>query len=248
MKILVIGESCNDIFIYGACDRLAPAAPVPVFRKEPHLNDMKISTGGMAMNVYNNISSFGDNVEIITNKNWEDISKKRYVDYRTNYIVLRVDTGDHAYGSVDLDSINFDDYEAVIISDYDKGYLSEEDIEKISESHPLTFLDTKKILDVWAEKITFIKINNFEFDRTKNVLPPNFVNKMVVTLGPDGCRYLDRVFPVPKVDIRDTSGAGDTFIAGLVSSYIKHRSIERAIEFANTCATSVVQKKGIGIV
>ena len=248
MKILVIGESCNDVFIYGACDRLAPAAPVPVFREEPHLDSMKVETGGMAMNVYNNISSLGDPADIITNKNWKDISKKRYVDYRTNYIVLRVDTGDHAYGSVDIDSINFNDYEAVIISDYNKGFLSEEDIRKISERHPLTFLDTKKILDVWAEKITFIKINNFEFDRTKDVLPPEFVNKMVVTLGPDGCRYLDTVFSVPKVDIRDTSGAGDTFIAALVSSYVKHNSIKKAIEFANDCATSIVQKKGIGVV
>ena len=248
MKILVIGESCNDIFIYGACDRLAPAAPVPVFQKKPPLDEMSITSGGMAMNVYNNIVSLGDEVDIITNTNWEDITKKRYVDYRTNYIVLRVDTGEHAYGSIDLDSINFGEYEAIIISDYNKGLLSEEDIRKISENHPLTFLDTKKILDVWAEKITFIKINNFEFDRTKDVLPPDFINKMVVTMGPDGCRYLDRTFGVSKVDIRDTSGAGDTFIAALVSSYIKGRRIEEAIKFANTCATSVVQKKGIGVI
>ena len=31
MKVLVIGDSCEDVFIYGNCDRLAPAAPVPVF-------------------------------------------------------------------------------------------------------------------------------------------------------------------------------------------------------------------------
>jgi len=30
MKIIVIGESCKDIFVYGDCDRLSPEAPVPV--------------------------------------------------------------------------------------------------------------------------------------------------------------------------------------------------------------------------
>jgi len=229
MKILVIGESCNDVFVYGACDRLAPAAPVPVFQKKPHLDKMNITSGGMAMNVYNNMISLGDEVDIVTNTNWEDITKKRYVDYRTNYIVLRVDTGEHMYGGIDIDSINFDEYGAVIISDYNKGLLSEGDIRKISEKHSLTFLDTKKILDVWAEKITFIKINNFEFDNTKEVLPPGFIDKMVITMGPDGCRHLDRTFGVPKVDIRDTSGAGDTFLAALASSYTKHRCIEKAI-------------------
>ena len=30
-KILVIGDSCTDIFIYGECNRICPEAPVPVF-------------------------------------------------------------------------------------------------------------------------------------------------------------------------------------------------------------------------
>ena len=32
MKILVIGDSCTDIFIYGEIDRICPEAPVPVFK------------------------------------------------------------------------------------------------------------------------------------------------------------------------------------------------------------------------
>ena len=31
MKILVIGDSCHDVFVYGKCDRICPEAPVPVF-------------------------------------------------------------------------------------------------------------------------------------------------------------------------------------------------------------------------
>ena len=50
MKILVIGDSCQDVFIYGKCERLCPDAPVPVFIP---LKTKKI--GGMAFNVYENI-------------------------------------------------------------------------------------------------------------------------------------------------------------------------------------------------
>ena len=54
MKILVIGESCRDVFHYGKCDRLAPEAPAPVF------NPLKtVENGGMAKNVYKNLLALG---------------------------------------------------------------------------------------------------------------------------------------------------------------------------------------------
>ena len=67
MKILIIGESCRDIFHYGNCDRLCPEAPVPVF------NTLEIiENGGMAMNVYSNVLSLGSEAILLTNKNWKD--------------------------------------------------------------------------------------------------------------------------------------------------------------------------------
>ena len=53
---------------------------------------------------------------------------------------------------------------------------------------------------------------------------------------------------MPRVDIKDTSGAGDTFISGLVVKYVETRDISVAIKYANECATAVVQKKGVTIV
>ena len=44
------------------------------------------------------------------------------------------------------------------------------------------------------------------------------------------------------------SGAGDTFIASLVVNYLKTVDIQKAIKFANLCATAVVQKRGVAIV
>ena len=30
-RILVIGDSCKDVHVYGKCERMCPDAPVPVF-------------------------------------------------------------------------------------------------------------------------------------------------------------------------------------------------------------------------
>ena len=34
MKILVIGDSCEDVFRYGEVNRLAPEAPVPIIKPD----------------------------------------------------------------------------------------------------------------------------------------------------------------------------------------------------------------------
>ena len=79
MKILIIGESCLDVFHYGVCKRLCPEAPVPVF------NSVEIKeNGGMAMNVYNNVKKFNDNVDILTNENWKNIKKTRFVEINSS--------------------------------------------------------------------------------------------------------------------------------------------------------------------
>jgi len=75
-RLLVIGESCVDVFSYGECDRLCPAAPVPVFRATETKKHLKKESGGMAMNVYANMLSLGANAEIYTNDTWKEISKQ----------------------------------------------------------------------------------------------------------------------------------------------------------------------------
>ena len=48
-----------------------------------------------------------------------------------------------------------------------------------------------------------------------------------------------------KHDIRDLSGAGDTFLAALVAEFVKNNDICEAIKFANKCASWVVTQKGV---
>ena len=48
--------------------------------------------------------------------------------------------------------------------------------------------------------------------------------------------------------IRDVSGAGDTFLAGLTVEYLKTNDIVKAINFAQECTKVVVQKHGVSVV
>jgi sugar/nucleoside kinase (ribokinase family) len=71
------------------------------------------------------------------------------------------------------------------------------------------------------------------------------LNKTIRTNGPEGCYFQNRQYPVNKIEVKDSSGAGDTFFAGLISSYINTNNIEESINFANLCASKVVQEKGV---
>ncbi len=64
-------------------------------------------------------------------------------------------------------------------------------------------------------------------------------------MGSEGCEHKGKVYPVPEVEVKDVSGAGDTFLAGLVSTYIHTKEIDKSIEFANQCATEAVSQKGV---
>ena len=193
MKILVIGDSCFDIFRYGKVDRLAPEAPVPVINPET-----ETITPGMAGNVVRNIEALGHQVDFITNTT--DIKKIRYVCSKYNHLLLRVDENDTCdrISQDVLNKIIWSEYNAVVISDYCKGFLTESDIEFICSKH--------------------------------------------------GCEYQGKIFPTEEVPVKDISGAGDTFLAGLVIEFSKSRNIIQAIDFAQECTTLVVQKFGVSTV
>ena len=243
MRILVIGDSCTDEFIYCDIERICPEAHVPV------LKPTKTTTNpGMASNVVENLKSLGAETDIITNDNF--IKKTRYIDTRSGLMVVRVDKNDKCerYQGETYEVV---DYDAIIISDYCKGFLTEDDIEAFAERATCpVFLDTKKQLGKWCENIDFIKINEFEHKKNFERLPdyPFILNKMIVTIGSKGCKYRDEIFPVQGVSVKDVSGAGDTFLAALVLSYLKNNDIKSAITFANECATKVVQKRGVAVI
>jgi sugar/nucleoside kinase (ribokinase family) len=93
-----------------------------------------------------------------------------------------------------------------------------------------------------------VKINNFEYDRSKHSIPDILKDKIIKTAGEEGCYYLGKNYPVAQQEVIDVSGAGDSFLAGLVVEFSKTSDIEKAIIFANQCASKVVGQKGVGII
>jgi len=246
MKILIMGESCRDIFHYGESLRLCPDAPVPVFK-----SIKIIENGGMAKNVENNINSLGLETLLITNENYSNITKTRLVDYRANHMFIRIDQNDENYGKLseeEVSHIDFEEFDAVIVSDYNKGFFTDTLLKTISLCHNTTFIDTKRVLGEWADSYSFIKLNSTEFAQTEPTLTAALKEKLIITRGAMGSEYGGTTYVVPSVEVKDTSGAGDTFIAALCCEYLKSRDIARAICFANECATRAVQKQGVSII
>jgi len=245
MKILVIGDSCTDIFRYGKVERLAPEAPVPVI-----VPTSETSSPGMAGNVVRNLEALGAEVDFITNR--VEIKKIRYVCSKYNYLLLRVDENDGCEPLLEsvIGDVSWSDYDAIVISDYCKGFVHELDIEYISKQHPLVFLDTKKILGKYAHNVNCIKINYQEYKNNLSVVVADKVieDKIIVTRGKYGCDFRFKNYPTQEVPVKDISGAGDTFLAGLVVEYIKSKDYEKAITFAQECTTIVVQKSGVSTI
>lgn len=243
-KALVIGDSCKDVHVYGICKRLAPDSPVPVFvpTEEKH-------NRGMAANVYENLVSLGVKADLQTNKLF--VEKRRYVEKYTNHMFIRVDSGEERIKRISkLSKPLLEPYDLIVISDYNKGFLTEADIQFICENHPLVFIDTKKRIGQFCKDCTFLKINKDEYAASQDFLDgPHWDNdKLVVTLSGQGCRFKDKIYAVEKVEIKDLCGAGDTFLAAIATKYLETGSMEESIVFGNQCATRVVQQKGVNTV
>lgn len=242
-KILVIGDSCEDVFVYGKSERLSPEGPAPVF-----IPLYETVNGGMAKNIVSNLNTTGVSIDLITNIN--KIKKTRYVDESFNYLFLRVDESDWCE-HININTLpDLSQYHAIIISDYNKGFLIEDDISYISKNHPMVFMDTKKLLGDWASDVFMIKINFNEYQSNLEYLQKNkkMLAKTIITRGKHGCDFNNQNYPTKSVDVKDVSGAGDTFIAGFVWKYLCTQDIDTSLKYANECSTVVVQKRGVATI
>ena len=243
MKVLVIGDSCTDKFVYGVCDRICPEAPVPVFNPT-----YQKANGGMAKNVFNNLVSLAKNwdIDLITNE--DEITKTRLVDIKTNQMLLRVDEDDSCNRVKNNVITKLGDYDAVVISDYNKGFLTESIIQYLIGKYPLSFIDSKKLFNDWVNDVTFLKINEVEFNRNKKNLK-KYKGNLIVTLGERGVKYKDTIIPPTRqAEVSDLSGAGDTFFAAFIFSYLTSKNIIESIAFAQKCALEVIEKKGVVVI
>jgi len=231
-KVLLIGDSCSDEYVYGICERLNPEAPVPIL-KETEVKTQK----GMAWNVRENLMSFGIEVYILTQE--ERIIKRRFIDQRYNQQLLRVDIEDEVKPlEYDLPKEHFD---ALVISDYDKGFLTTKRIFELVEwfDGPV-FIDSKKT--TLPVDHAYIKINDDEYSKLDKEFKDS--SNLIVTKGAQGVDYQGKNYPAVGVSVFDVCGAGDTFLSALVYFYLLYGKIETAIPYANKAAAIAVTHFG----
>ena len=231
MKVLLLGDSCEDEYIYGRCNRLSPEAPVPI------LDYAKLQTkSGMAGNVCLNLQSFGLDITFLTNN--EQLVKTRFIDEKSNQQILRVDNEEKIKPL--MIPVATDSFDAIVISDYDKGYLTTKKIFEIVDSATCpVFIDSKKSI-LPNKDNCFIKINDVEYEK----LDDYNIDNLIVTKGSEGCIYNNTLYPAEKVNVYDVVGAGDTFLAALVYGYITTNNIDESLMLGNRAAGIAVQQPG----
>jgi bifunctional ADP-heptose synthase (sugar kinase/adenylyltransferase) len=192
----------------------------------------------MAGNVDSNLRAFGLHVSLLANA--EKIVKTRWIDTITGqHTGIREDI-EPKLSPISGNVPGINDFDAVVFSDYNKGFVTEDFIVKIRKEYngPI-FIDTKK-KDLQKFEGCYVKVNSTEY-----AAATSYPTDLIVTLGKDGARYNGTVYPAPYVQVHDVCGAGDTFLSALVAEFLRTGSIEEAIPFANVAASISVKHSGV---
>jgi D-beta-D-heptose 7-phosphate kinase/D-beta-D-heptose 1-phosphate adenosyltransferase len=194
---------------------------------------------GMAGNVRKNLEALGCQVNYLFG---ETSTKTRLIDTRSKQQIVRIDK-DVISDPITIDSELPTVYDAIVISDYNKGTISYELIKELrKEFRGPIFVDTKKT-DLAKLEGCFIKINELEHSRATS-FPEGVPSGLIVTYGERGVVYNDFAFGAKTVEVADVCGAGDTFLSALVYQYLNTTDMHKAINFAIDASAITVQHLG----
>jgi D-beta-D-heptose 7-phosphate kinase/D-beta-D-heptose 1-phosphate adenosyltransferase len=196
-----------------------------------------VTKPGMAANVRENLERLGCEVDFVHGV--KTCIKTRVIDSKTGQHLVRIDQ-DIPSRAVKIDYTDINKYNAIIVSDYNKGSVEYETIENLRKNYsgPI-FVDTKKS-DLARCEGCFVKINQVEFEAAKT-----YPTELIVTLGRDGVRYQEHKISTPQVEAFDVCGAGDTFLSALAYNYVLSADILAAIQFATRAASVTIQHIGV---
>ena len=304
-KILCVGDLILDHYVHGDIDRISPEAPIPILKANDRNYNILGGCGNVARNICsaNNkchlISIVGNDddglklKEII--KKIKNLTSSLIVDpvrcttKKTRYVcenqqILRVDKEmeNPISSAIELKIIKLlkkkiNDCNVIVLSDYNKGVLTNNLIKKIIKIAK----DYKKILIVDPKKkdfsvyagATFITPNLKELKGATNTLgistksnedslvlklSKKIINKfdfkaVITTRSSNGISVVTDVgsffhLPSEAKEVFDVSGAGDTVLAYLSSSISKGESLESSIKISNVAAGLAVAKFGTSVV
>jgi D-beta-D-heptose 7-phosphate kinase/D-beta-D-heptose 1-phosphate adenosyltransferase len=284
MNIIIIGDVMLDINYNSQVTRNAPEADIPIY----NILDTNYILGG-AGNVAHNLKNLGANVELvgligndtygtIIKKNLESkqIDHKLFIDNRNtiqknriflnNELNVRFDIED----TYDISNVienevihyitNKGKIDAIIISDYDKGfvteYLCQNVIKYANENNIPTFVDPKiknffKYKDcflfkpniVEAEKLTNCKNLDIIMNSIKSSI--NCKN-LLITRGKEGMilnSTTNKIEHDSIINLVDVTGAGDIVLSVLVYIFLRGGDLLKACKVAN-----YVAGKSVGVI
>ena len=283
INILLVGDFMIDHYIIGTSSRMSPEAPVPVVI--PH---KEYSIPGGAGNVAMNLSAMGANItcfgiigddiwgkKLISTLKKEDINisgidiiknhpttlKQRiYCDGKQ---VARLDTEKIIDLEPNFLSRNIGNYDACILSDYNKGVIRDSNIDTNilvvdPKKDDFSFYKNTHIITPnlnELQKATKIKISDNQsiIDACNDLIKKHNFNYMVAKKGFEGMTIVGKNNFVKHIKARhvknpDVTGAGDTVISALSLAYAKTQDIEFSANFANTAAAIAVSKSGTATV
>ena len=157
--------------------------------------------------------------------------------------------------------------EALILSDYNKGLLTPEltmQLKDIARLYSLPiFIDPKGHDFGKYHGANFLTPNISELEKatgkscesldTLSTVAQTLqrqvdIETLVITMGPEGLLLVEdrgvAHFPALTQEVYDVSGAGDTVLAAMVAGSLAALPINLTIEFANLCASKVIQRRG----
>ncbi len=291
--VLVVGDVMLDRYIWGDVERISPEAPVPVVRAA-HRSDQPGGAANVAMNVAGlgarvTLAGFAGQdadratldrclsdarvqARLTTVPSHPTTSKLRILGGQQQILRLDVERTsaypDQAYEELGASiSALLHDVQAVVLSDYAKGVLTEQVCRAVidqARSRGVAVLVDPKHRDFARYRgATTICPNLLELsaatglphkeagpllDAAATMLPKLGLDYLTVTLSEKGIAVVRpdgrRVFPAVARQVFDVSGAGDTVIATLALSLASGLSIEDAVPLANIAAGIVVSKVG----
>lgn len=231
---MLIGDSCIDKYVSGPVNRISPEAPIGV------LSYVKTEEKeGMASNVLANLQAFNLFVDPYLSPNRS--IKTRYIDSRSNQQLLRVDD-DRINSSIKTRTMDLSSYDAIVISDYNKGFVDDTSIiDIIYRFKGPVFIDTKKKnMSKFEAPHVYLKINSKEAEQANTLS-----NNTIITRGKMGASYANIHYAGIPADVADVTGAGDTFLAALCWGYLHLNNIEEAIKIAIEAASISVRHHGV---
>ena len=279
INILLVGDFMIDHYIIGTSNRISPEAPVPVV-----IPKKEYSIPGGAGNVAMNLRAMGANVvclgtvgddiwgeKLISTLKNEDINvdsidiiknhpttlKQRI--YSDGKQVARLDTEKILDSRFKILDHNLDNYDACIVSDYNKGVIKNVNIDTNvlivdPKKDDFSFYQNAHIITPnlnELQKVTKIKIGDAQsiIDACTELIKKHNFNYILAKRGAEGMTIVGKNNFVKHIEAHfvenpDVTGAGDTVIAALSIAYAKTQDIELSARFANNAAATAVSKSG----